>query len=125
MLQSVEGNRNCFGLRTALRAYRADEGPEGSRLTGSHTVSWRLSGVEASSSQQAPASPGPSAGSPFSWLDLQPASTFVLLVGTGSCPQQQGGKNLRTRDTISSGARTLALTVLTTGPSQSDFPSVP
>ena len=81
--------------------------------------------MEASSSQQAPASSGPSEGSPFSWLGLQPASTFLLLMGTGSCPQQQGGKNLRNRDTNSSGARTLALAVLTTGPSQSDFPALP
>lgn len=40
--------------------------------------------MEASSSEQAPSSSGPSEESPVSWVDLWPASVFLLLIGTSS-----------------------------------------
>ena len=115
-----------FCLRTILRADRADEGSEGTRLRGSHTVSWWQAGLghldqEAVWCGGLKSSAGPHLLQTFRGVTFQPAGSpvcpyFSLPDMISSGPQHLCGKNLR--DTRSSGARTLALAVLTGGPSQ-------
>ena len=122
-----------FCLRTILRADRADEGSEGTRLRGSHTVSWWQAGLghldqEAVWCGGLKSSAAPRLLQTFRGVTFQPAGSPVCpyfslpdLISSG--PQHLCGKNLR--DTRSSGARTLALAVLTGGPTQSDSSSPP